>query len=1250
MKIGFFASVFLTLVTTLSFSQMDKVWKLISENNYTDAQIELTNLQTSPNTVVDASCVSILLNELTGKEEKSRFRMVDIINNTKDVSPYLFAFYYTSAVADGIRVNSKSRMAYLEQLIEDPKTNESYALAKHYVLTHDLKKKSEYYQKMGAITNWQYTGVFDNTSGSGYDKAHDPISQPEPTAFFYSKRNAEIKWFVPGERDDDPWITFINNLSTNQGVTFAQTFIENPVEREVQLALGGEGAIKLWVNDKLIIAEPEEYRTELDYYNAVVKLPKGNNRILIQLSHTQKSNYQNFLLRILDPKTSKPLEDLVVNPVHSAYNSPESVVKVKEIPHFAETYFQDKIAKDSSNIVDYIMLARCYSRARKTNLAIEILELGLKLDEENVLLNVELLENYIKIDDRTALMLQLEYLRKINPDLLFLKLYDFSVAKDNENYDQAAELMVGFKDDLGERSAEYLNYQIEMHSILKEYQELFTVIEEAYDLYPNEIKFLELKYLVEKNKSQSIVKALPYLKKYNKKIYSYEIRNLMIKEYQEIGEKEKAKKMIQESIDYFPDEVEYLNSLLLLEYNLENYNEALRIINKMISIAPFNSGYYGNKAYILLALGDVDAAMENFRLAVQYNPNSFESREKLRMLKEKDSWTTILENKDAYDIIEDSFKEEYEGDEQYDYVFYEHSMVRFEEGAGVEFTSMGIRILNKSGIEAWKEISIPTNYYSDNLVIFKGEINKSNGQKLEGERNYNQIVFPTLEVGDIIYLEFRKDVYTGGKLAKEMTEVHNFSHFVPTHNSLFRIYTPKSYRVQINEQNLDASAKKKEFEFEEFNCTEYRHKFIPKTKEENFMPELSEIGQTLFITTMESWETISDWYADLAMPMAREDYNLNKVYNEIFSGKENLTDREKAESIYAYLCDNINYSSVSFRQSNFVPQKPMVTISTKLGDCKDLSTLFYTLAQKADLKTNLVLVNTRENGENTMKIPSVNFNHCIIRIEMDGDTLYQELTDSKLPFGTQPDYLYNAQALVIPNSEDSKVGKDLIHIPLLRLHENVIDRTVKVKITDEEMALSTNVNLQGQTVSDYRWHFADLSKVETKESVDDYCSGYFESDIKVKNYELKNLDGFTNDFAIEVDMTLEDELKSIGSLQTFSIPFFEKIFSIDQFPSDERNHPLNYWLYEAIDQYKTKVNITIDPMYVFEEIPSNVSIQNKFISFTITVNKISETEIEVIREVTPNTATVSKEDYPEFRKMVKEVSKSEEIFVAFKEK
>ena len=66
---------------------------------------------------------------------------------------------------------------------------------------------------------------------------------------------------------------------------------------------------------------------------------------------------------------------------------------------------------------------------------------------------------------------------------------------------------------------------------------------------------------------------------------------------------------------------------------------------------------------------------------------------------------------------------------------------------------------------------------------------------------------------------------------------------------------------------------------------------------------------------------------------------MKEKVNELFEGKENLTDKEKAIIIYNYIVNDIRYSSISFRQSGLIPQKASSVINTKLGDCKDVSTL-----------------------------------------------------------------------------------------------------------------------------------------------------------------------------------------------------------------------------------------------------------------------------------------------------------------------
>ncbi|NJM80557.1 MAG: transglutaminase domain-containing protein [Flavobacterium sp.] len=183
-----------------------------------------------------------------------------------------------------------------------------------------------------------------------------------------------------------------------------------------------------------------------------------------------------------------------------------------------------------------------------------------------------------------------------------------------------------------------------------------------------------------------------------------------------------------------------------------------------------------------------------------------------------------------------------------------------------------------------------------------------------------------------------------------------------------------------------------------------------------------------------------NWYADLVKKNKKLDKVTISTFNEIFpNGITNLSETQRAEKIYNYIEENITYSYLDFRQSGYVPQKPSKTIETKLGDCKDLSTLFVTLAEKANLKSNLVLVLTNDNGLKSLPLPSSEFNHCIVKVTLENKDYFIEMTDKYLPFKSLPTSLYKANALVIEFDKIKNENAKLINLSL----DNSLDNSKK---------------------------------------------------------------------------------------------------------------------------------------------------------------------------------------------------------------
>ena len=123
---------------------------------------------------------------------------------------------------------------------------------------------------------------------------------------------------------------------------------------------------------------------------------------------------------------------------------------------------------------------------------------------------------------------------------------------------------------------------------------------------------------------------------------------------------------------------------------------------------------------------------------------------------------------------------------------------------------------------------------------------------------------------------------------------------------------------------------------------------------------------------------------------------------------------QKAKLIYNYIEENFNYSDVSFLHSALTPQRASRTLNSRLGDCKDLATLFVSMSREAGLDANLVLVDTRDEGDNNLDLPTIGFNHCIAQLHTGNKNYFVELTDNSLPFGAMSPKLINANGLLIP--------------------------------------------------------------------------------------------------------------------------------------------------------------------------------------------------------------------------------------------
>jgi transglutaminase-like putative cysteine protease len=122
---------------------------------------------------------------------------------------------------------------------------------------------------------------------------------------------------------------------------------------------------------------------------------------------------------------------------------------------------------------------------------------------------------------------------------------------------------------------------------------------------------------------------------------------------------------------------------------------------------------------------------------------------------------------------------------------------------------------------------------------------------------------------------------------------------------------------------------------------------------------LVDVAPTLSLSSIPDWKFMSNWYSDLSSSKAKQDFEVKEVVAELLKDKSNLTDLEKAKLIYNYIASNIAYSNVPFMHGAIIPQKAARTLATKLGDCKDVSTLYVAMCKEAGFQSLYIIAKRR---------------------------------------------------------------------------------------------------------------------------------------------------------------------------------------------------------------------------------------------------------------------------------------------------
>ena len=255
----------------------DDAWKAIGRKDFKTAKELLLKATKNPATAMDAYLTLLYIQTYQGKETKiDGLHNVLLSNSNKNA--YLYALRFNGAVLGNYGKKEAHQLNLLNTIISDNSLNGTlqtaahYVQAMHYVFSHDFSKSRQEWAAMHAINDWQLAGPFENLSGSGFNNTNGPITSADGNTAFKAANNVDVTWFTPATSNREGWIFTYPHIQKRSAVIYAQSFVNAPEDMKVLLNAGGNGSMKIWVNDGLVLCEAKERGTELDYYKNYCRL------------------------------------------------------------------------------------------------------------------------------------------------------------------------------------------------------------------------------------------------------------------------------------------------------------------------------------------------------------------------------------------------------------------------------------------------------------------------------------------------------------------------------------------------------------------------------------------------------------------------------------------------------------------------------------------------------------------------------------------------------------------------------------------------------------------------------------------------------------------------------------------------------------------------------------------------------------------------------------------------------------------
>jgi tetratricopeptide (TPR) repeat protein len=959
----------------------------------------------------------------------------------------------------------------------------------------DIAAATRTAKALGYVDHWMVVGPFDNEGKGGFDTVFGPESDfgtPIVPGRAYSGKERPVRWRSAPDAFPFGYVDFASLMRPDKKTcAYATTFVSSKTarDRNIEVWAGSGGALKMFWNGAVVVADAAERRYDADRYAAAVHLDRGAmGNLTVKLCGSDSAPV--FSVRLADEGGRPDPTILTTNTLEASTAAAQTVAAAEKAKPKAKALakgvegpvqaFERLVsakgprADDQASYSRYLVATGGDDPAvhRARNLA-EAAAASATIPR--LLFAADLAE------DRNQRARWIERAEKLVPKKrvdVRVTLARAALARESLNFREAfplyAEVLRVDPDNVAAMRGE-----VELYNEVGLRRTALALLARAAERNPRSVLLLnmyasqlralgrdtdaadvEARYAAFRFDDRTLLSRYIDLgvARRNRPATERWIDRLLASQpdeqwafgtaaraYRALGEPERAVATYERALTLSPDDVGTLRALADLQGTLGHRTEQLSLLGRVLQVEPQNK--------------DVREYVEHLEPTGSRLDEGF-AWESDRFLKERHAPARGQNRRTILDLTVTTV---------------------FENGLSSKFRQIVFQPLTDAAAALARQYAFQYQADAERVQLRGARVFRGDGtvdeaiESGEGAADNPSIAmytsartfyvqFPRLEPGDVVELRYRVDSMSSqNQFADYFGDVEYLQSAEPTGHAEYVLITPKSRKLYVDTKHLP-NLKQSTEDRGNSRIYHFAADHVPSLVPEPAMPPWPSVLGFVHVSTYASWKDMGRWYWGLVHDQLDVDDETRKLAHRIAEGK--TTDLEKAKAVYDWVVENTRYVALEFGIYGFKPRRCVQTVTRGWGDCKDKAAVIVTLLKELGIDSTMVIVRTGMRGDFDSNVASLApFDHAIayvpsLDLYLDGTAEYTGSTEL-------PGMDAGAIALRI-NRGDA----ELVRLPLLDPEKSIRRREVVATLRKDGSAqLDVSYETTGASAAAWRRRF-----------------------------------------------------------------------------------------------------------------------------------------------------------------------------------